>query len=73
MRYRGREVIKTRKGKYKVIKLVPYVEPGRIFNDEDDMTIWLSDDRNRVPIRIRMDLKVGSIKADLIDYSGLKD
>lgn len=72
MRYRGRETIKTRKGKFGVIKLVPFVEPGRIFNDEDDMTIWLSDDRNRVPIRIQMDLKVGSIKADLIEYSGLK-
>ncbi|HYW96546.1 MAG TPA: DUF3108 domain-containing protein [Bacteroidales bacterium] len=72
MRYRGREVIKTRMGTYRCIKLVPFVEPGRIFNDEDDMTIWLSDDSNRVPIRVSFDLKVGSIKCDLIEYSGLK-
>jgi len=72
MRYRGKEVVKTRKGTFRCIKLVPYVEPGRIFNDEDDMTIWLSDDRNRVPIRVRFDLKVGSVKCDLIEYSGLK-
>ncbi len=72
MRYRGREEIKTRMGKYHCIKLVPYVEPGRIFNSEDDMTIWLSDDRNHVPIRVNFDLKIGSIKCDLIEYSGLK-
>ena len=72
MRFRGRETLKTRMGKYNCIKLVPYVEPGRIFNDEDDMSIWLSDDRNRVPIRVSFDLKVGSIKCDLIEYSGLK-
>jgi len=72
MRYRGTEVVKTRMGKYSCIKLVPYVEPGRIFNSEDDMTIWLSNDNNRVPIRVKFDLKVGSVKCDLIDYSGLK-
>lgn len=72
MRYRGVETVKTRGGRYKCFKLVPYVEPGRIFNTEDDMTIWLSADRNRVPIRVKLDLKVGSIKVDLIEYSGLK-
>lgn len=72
MRYRGIENIKTRGGKYRCHKLVPYVEPGRIFNTEDDMTIWLSADNNRVPIRVKLDLKVGSIKVDLIKYSGLK-
>lgn len=73
MRYRGREEIKTRGGEYRCIKLVPYVEPGRIFKSEDDMTIWLSDDANHVPVRIRFDLIIGSVKCDLIGYSGLKD
>ncbi len=72
MRYRGIETIRTKMGKYNCIKLVPYVEPGRIFESEDDMTIWLSNDYNRVPIRIKFDLIVGSLKCDLIDYSGLK-
>ncbi|MCF8379799.1 MAG: DUF3108 domain-containing protein [Bacteroidales bacterium] len=72
MRYRGIETIKTRIGTFECIKLVPYVEPGRIFNSEDDMTIWLSADMNKVPIRVKFDLKVGSVKVDLIDYSGLK-
>jgi hypothetical protein len=48
------------------------VEPGRIFEKEDDMNIYLSADRNRVPIRVEFNLKVGSVKCDLIEYSGLK-
>jgi len=72
MRYRGIETIKTRMGTYNCIRLVPFVEPGRIFNKEDDMTIWLSNDRNKVPVRVKFDLKVGSIKCDLIEFSGLK-
>jgi hypothetical protein len=72
MRYRGTEIVRTRAGTYNCIKLVPFVEPGRIFNKEDDMTIWLSNDNNRVPIRVRFNLKVGSIKCDLVEFSGLK-
>ena len=62
MRFRGRETITTRGGTFKCIKLVPFVEPGRIFRKEDDMTLWFSDDPNRVPIRGKFDLIVGSIK-----------
>ena len=72
IRYRGIETIKIKKNEYKCIKLVPYVEPGRIFEKEDDMCIYLSADRNRVPIRVEFNLKVGSVKCDLIEYSGLK-
>ena len=73
MRYRGPEKIKTKMGEYNCIKLVPFVEPGRVFESEDDMTIYLSDDVNRVPIRIVFNLKIGSINCDLIEYSGLKN
>jgi len=73
IRYKGIETIKTKMGSYRCIKLVPFVEPGRIFEKEDDMTIYLSDDTNRVPIRVEFILKVGSIKCDLIEYSGLKN
>ncbi len=72
MKYSGRESIRTRMGTFDCIKLIPLVEPGRIFKSEDDMTIWLSNDRNRVPIRVRFDLIVGSLKCDLIEFSGLK-
>jgi hypothetical protein len=72
MRYRGIETIETKKSEFRCHKLVPYVEPGRAFENEDDMTIYLSADRNRVPVRVEFSLKVGSIKCDLIEYSGLK-
>lgn len=71
MRFRGYETVKTKLGNFNCIKLVPFVEPGRIFKTEDDMTIWISNDRNLVPIRVRFDLLVGSLKIDLIEYSGL--
>lgn len=72
VRYKGKETIKTRIGKIKCLRFKPVVEEGRAFDDQDDVTIWISDDKNYIPIRLQMDLIVGSFKADLIEYSGLK-
>ncbi|NOZ46083.1 MAG: DUF3108 domain-containing protein [Chlorobi bacterium] len=71
-RYRGKETISTKLGEINCLKLVPVVEVGRVFKSEDDMIIWLADKPNHVPIRIRFDLLVGSIKFDLIEFENLK-
>ncbi len=72
MRYRGIETVKIKKGTFRCIKLVPYVETGRVFEKEDDMIIYLSADRNRVPVRVEFKLRIGTVKCDLIEFSGLK-
>ena len=72
IRYFGKEQLKVRSETYSCIKLVPYVEPGRIFESEDDMIIWLTDDSNHIPVCVRFDLIVGAFKCDLLFCSGLK-
>ncbi len=72
LRYRGKEVIKTKVGKLKCHKFAPVTEVGRVFETEDDMLFWLSADMNMIPVRVAFDMWVGSIKCDLIEYSNLK-
>lgn len=72
MRYVGDEKVRTKMGKFNAMKFSPVVEPGRVFDSEDDVTIWISKDRNYIPLQIRIDLIIGSIKCDLVEYSGLK-
>lgn len=72
LRYVGDDRIKTKLGKFKCMKFSPVVEPGRIFDSEDDVTIWISKDKNYIPLRIQVDLIIGSIKCDLVKYSGLQ-
>jgi hypothetical protein len=36
------------------------------------MTIWVTDDNNRVPVRAEAEILVGSVKMDLVKYSGLQ-
>jgi hypothetical protein len=72
-KYLGKEVIKSDFGKVKCIKLRPQLVVDRVFKDEDDMTVWVSDDDNRVPIRVQTDIWIGSLKVDLTKYSGLRN
>jgi hypothetical protein len=70
--FKNRETVKIGSGTYKCLKFVPIVEPGRIFKENDDMTIWLTDDENKIPIQIKFDMIVGSFKCDLVSYKNLK-
>jgi len=72
IRYKGIEKIKTDLGEIECLKFMPIVGTGRIFKTEDDMQVYVSNDKNYVPIRVRFDLLIGSIKCDLISYSTLK-
>ena len=72
-KYAGKETISTDIGKVKCIKLVPTLIVDRVFKDQDDMTVWISDDDNKIPIRVKAKIMVGSIKLDLTSYSGLKN
>jgi hypothetical protein len=72
LKYLGEEVIKTKFGKVECLKFRPYVQSGRVFKEQESLTLWVSNDDNRIPIRIKADLAVGAIKADLDGYNGLK-
>jgi len=71
IKYMGKETIKTNLGKFKCIKFRPVVQKGRIFKSEEDLNVWVSDDKNKLPIRAEAKILVGSIKLDLIGYMNL--
>lgn len=73
VRYLGKETIRSKVGKIKCLKFSPVVEPGRVFDTEDDLKIWVSDDKNFIPVRVQLNFIVGSVKCDLEAYSGLKN
>lgn len=72
LRYLGEELIKTEFGKVNSLKFRPYVMAGRIFKEEESLTLWVSNDKNKIPLRIKADLAVGSLRADLDAFKGLK-
>jgi len=72
IRYRGTEVIKTNFGKIECYKFSPVTEVGRSFKTEDDMHVWISRDGNRIPLRVKFNLAVGSFTCNLEEFKGLR-
>lgn len=68
----GRESMKTKFGTINTIKIRPYVQSGRVFKASESVTMWITDDKNNIPVQIKADLVVGSLKADLHDYKNPK-
>ena len=71
LRFLGKEVLNTRFGKIKTIVFRPLVQSGRIFKAQESVTIWITDDSNKIPIKMKADLSVGSLRAELEAYKGL--
>ena len=72
IRYQGKEIIKTRYGKFRAIVFRPLLVRGTLFEGGEKMTVYVSDDPNKVPLRIESPLLVGSIKVDLMNYQNLR-
>jgi len=74
MKYMGKESKKKiyGMGKYKTMKFQPDVIAGEVFNADAKMTVWVSDDQNRIPLLIETPVSVGSVKMVMKDYWGLK-
>lgn len=71
IKYMGTETIKTRKGKFDCVKLRPLMMKGRVWEDEESMTIWVTNDNNKVPVLLETKISVGAVKATLTNWEGL--
>lgn len=74
LRFKGRENNKNvhNMGRYKTLKYQPDVIAGSVFNENTKMTVWVSDDENRIPLLIESPVSVGSVKMVLKSYWGLR-
>lgn len=73
IRYLGKKQLKIKGlGTFNCILISPYLIEGTIFNGGEDMTVWVSDDENRVPLLIETPILIGSIKARVNSMEGLR-
>ncbi|MGK9517788.1 DUF3108 domain-containing protein, partial [Salmonella enterica subsp. enterica] len=73
LKFVGREDITTKFGTVPTMIFKPLVQSGRVFKEKESVTLWITDDGNKLPVRVKADLAVGSIKADLDAFKGLKN
>jgi hypothetical protein len=72
LRFLGKEKITTPLGEINTLIFRPLVQDGRVFKEQESLTLWISDDRNKIPVKIKASLRVGSLVGELISFNGLK-
>jgi hypothetical protein len=75
-RFLGRKALKTKVGTFNALVLapvVPFASGGTsIFDGENSVELFLSDDENKIPLKVKIKLLVGAVEIDLAKYQGLK-
>lgn len=71
--YIGKDVVKTKAGKFRALKMKPIMPDNKLFDGENSITAWFSDDKNRIPVKISADMFIGSAGVELTSYSGLRN
>lgn len=73
IRFISREIVETPDGKqYRCIKFAAKMVQGTIFKGEEDVLVWVTDDGNKIPVYVEAKIIVGTVKAYLKDYKGLR-
>lgn len=71
IKYIGKENKTIDKGTYRCLKFRPVLAKNKIFEKEEDLNVWISDDQNHIPILAEVNTWVGAIQVELVGYSGL--
>ncbi len=71
--YKGKEVKKVKGlGTFNTLKFAVRLVAGSVFTGKDDMTVWVTDDQNKVPVLFESPILVGKVQGRLISFKNLK-
>jgi hypothetical protein len=73
VKYFGKEDIDVGAGEFRTLKIQPIIREGGLFKNSGNMTVWLSDDENKIPVKMSSKIIIGSIVAELQQYGGIKN
>ncbi|MFI5263464.1 MAG: DUF3108 domain-containing protein [Candidatus Kapaibacterium sp.] len=69
----GRQRIEVEAGTFDCIVVEPMVVEGGLFQNEGSIKVWLTNDANKMPVKVSTKVIVGSIDVSLTKYQGLKN
>lgn len=73
IKYEGRGYLETEWGWIPCIKVKPMMATGEVFSKKYPMSVWITDDKNHIPLMAESEIIVGSVRMVLVDFKGLKN
>lgn len=71
--FRGKETVKVEAGTFDCIMVEPLVLEGGLFKSEGSIIIWLTDDKVKMPVKVKTKVVIGSIDAELTSFEGISN
>jgi len=71
IQFDGRETIKTSLGTFRCLRFKPMVVTGNVFSNPYPMILWVTDDKNRLPVLGESAVVVGKVKFELTGYTNI--
>lgn len=68
IKYTGEETINTMYGQLSCRKFTSSTVIGKFFRHDDDMTVWFTNDEISIPVKIQLNLRLGSVTGELAQY-----
>lgn len=73
IRYLGKAEISTKLGNFNTLVLSPIMPENKLFDGENSVKVWISDDSNKIPVKIKASLFVGAVEIDLKSYTNTRN
>ncbi len=74
VKYLGIEEIRTKFGKKNTHVFTPIIPNNELFeNGANTILVYYSDDKNKIPLKIKASMFIGAIECDLRSYKGLSE
>jgi len=68
VKFLGREELKTKVGTFDTFLMSPIMPKNSFFRGSNPIKAWISDDKLRIPLKVKAELLIGSIEIDIKDY-----
>jgi hypothetical protein len=68
-----REPVKTKAGTFKSVVFRPVMPDNSIFEGEDAILAWISDDENKIPLKVEAEMFIGHAGIELSSFEGLRN
>ena len=72
MKFLRRDTIDTKIGNYNSLVFAPIIPKNKLFEDEDAVKFWLTDDNLKIPLKLEAKMNFGSFLIEISDYSNVK-
>ncbi len=71
VKYLGKQDIETKAGRFHCQVIEPVIVKGGLFKNTGKITVWITADSLKIPVKVKTEVVIGSVVAELSGYSGL--